>query len=89
MHHLYMYIKAIHYFTRYYIFAGFNPKWGQTLKFRITNSELALIRFSVYDSDAISSDDFIGQNTIPVPSIGEGKINISNKIIYEQFMSNL
>ncbi|RDD40218.1 1-phosphatidylinositol 4,5-bisphosphate phosphodiesterase delta-4 [Trichoplax sp. H2] len=51
---------------------GFNPRWNQTLRFKVINPELAMVRFCVYDSDALSADDFIGQNTVPLPSIGEG-----------------
>lgn len=84
IHKLYV-LKNILY-KRYWIFTGFNPKWGQILKFKVINPDLAMVRFSVYDSDTISADDFIGQNTIPLPSIGEGNSNWCNDM--RQFILN-
>ncbi|XP_066554659.1 1-phosphatidylinositol 4,5-bisphosphate phosphodiesterase delta-3-A isoform X2 [Amia ocellicauda] len=51
---------------------GFNPLWNTTLSFKILVPELALIRFVVEDHDLTSSNDFVGQFTLPFPSLRRG-----------------
>jgi len=51
---------------------GFNPVWNTTFKFPLVNPDLALLTFTVSDSDLISADDFIGHYSLPVPCIREG-----------------
>ncbi|XP_041029552.1 1-phosphatidylinositol 4,5-bisphosphate phosphodiesterase delta-3-like [Carcharodon carcharias] len=51
---------------------GFNPVWNEVLRFTISVPELALIRFVVEDYDATTSNDFIGQFTLPFTSVREG-----------------
>ncbi|XP_078385985.1 1-phosphatidylinositol 4,5-bisphosphate phosphodiesterase delta-3-like isoform X2 [Cetorhinus maximus] len=51
---------------------GFNPVWNEVLRFTISVPELALIRFVVEDYDATTSNDFIGQFTLPFTSVKEG-----------------
>ncbi|XP_051850835.1 1-phosphatidylinositol 4,5-bisphosphate phosphodiesterase delta-3 [Antechinus flavipes] len=58
--------------TNYVLNNGFNPYWGETLKFTLRAPELALVRFVVKDYDAISSDDFVGQFTLPLCSLKQG-----------------
>lgn len=53
-------------------FAGFNPCWDETLTFQIRVPELALVRFVVEDYDTTSSNDFVGQFTLPLPNLREG-----------------
>ncbi|XP_078079842.1 1-phosphatidylinositol 4,5-bisphosphate phosphodiesterase delta-3-like [Mustelus asterias] len=55
-----------------YIFAGFNPVWNEVLRFTISVPELALVRFVVEDHDSTTSNDFIGQFTLPFTSLKEG-----------------
>ncbi|XP_072034254.1 1-phosphatidylinositol 4,5-bisphosphate phosphodiesterase delta-4-like isoform X2 [Amphiura filiformis] len=50
---------------------GFNPTWDFEENFDVKCPELALLRFAVYDKD-VTTDDFIGQYTIPVASIQMG-----------------
>eukprot|EP00062_Callorhinchus_milii_P023736 gi/632982914/ref/XP_007908389.1/ PREDICTED: 1-phosphatidylinositol 4,5-bisphosphate phosphodiesterase delta-3-like [Callorhinchus milii] len=52
--------------------AGFNPVWNEVLRFGISVPELALIRFVVEDYDTASSNDFIGQFTLPFTSVQQG-----------------
>ncbi|XP_069761271.1 1-phosphatidylinositol 4,5-bisphosphate phosphodiesterase delta-3-like isoform X2 [Narcine bancroftii] len=58
--------------TRYIENNGFNPVWNELLRFTVTIPELALIRFVVEDYDSSSSNDFIGQFTLPFSSMKEG-----------------
>uniref|UniRef100_UPI00398EF2B1 1-phosphatidylinositol 4,5-bisphosphate phosphodiesterase delta-3-like n=1 Tax=Pristiophorus japonicus TaxID=55135 RepID=UPI00398EF2B1 len=51
---------------------GFNPIWNELLQFTISTPELALIRFVVEDYDSATSNDFIGQFTLPFISVKEG-----------------
>ncbi|XP_032891061.1 1-phosphatidylinositol 4,5-bisphosphate phosphodiesterase delta-3 [Amblyraja radiata] len=51
---------------------GFNPVWNESLRFIISVPELTLIRFLVEDYDSSSSNDFIGQFTLPFTSVKEG-----------------
>ncbi|XP_072418017.1 1-phosphatidylinositol 4,5-bisphosphate phosphodiesterase delta-3-like [Chiloscyllium punctatum] len=58
--------------TRHIENNGFNPVWNEVLQFTIIVPELALIRFVVEDYDTASSNDFIGQFTLPFTSMKEG-----------------
>ncbi|XP_070584084.1 1-phosphatidylinositol 4,5-bisphosphate phosphodiesterase delta-3 isoform X2 [Erythrolamprus reginae] len=51
---------------------GFNPCWNEILMFQIQVPDLALVRFVVEDYDTTSSNDFVGQFTLPLLSIREG-----------------
>ncbi|KAM9123708.1 LOW QUALITY PROTEIN: 1-phosphatidylinositol 4,5-bisphosphate phosphodiesterase delta-4 [Pangshura tecta] len=51
---------------------GFNPHWGETLRFMVHVPELALVRFVVEDYDKASRNDFVGQFTLPFASIKAG-----------------
>ncbi|XP_042199296.1 1-phosphatidylinositol 4,5-bisphosphate phosphodiesterase delta-3-like isoform X2 [Callorhinchus milii] len=58
--------------TGYVTNNGFNPVWNEVLRFGISVPELALIRFVVEDYDTASSNDFIGQFTLPFTSVQQG-----------------
>ncbi|KAF7239142.1 1-phosphatidylinositol 4,5-bisphosphate phosphodiesterase delta-3 [Varanus komodoensis] len=58
--------------TAYQLNNGFNPCWNETLTFQVEVPELALVRFVVEDYDTTSSNDFVGQFTLPLPSLREG-----------------
>ncbi|XP_015217451.2 1-phosphatidylinositol 4,5-bisphosphate phosphodiesterase delta-3-A isoform X1 [Lepisosteus oculatus] len=58
--------------TPYITNNGFNPLWNCTLSFKIQVPELALIRFVVEDHDMASSNDFVGQFTLPFTSLRRG-----------------
>ncbi|XP_054849577.1 1-phosphatidylinositol 4,5-bisphosphate phosphodiesterase delta-3 [Eublepharis macularius] len=58
--------------TEYRLNNGFNPCWNETLTFQVRVPELALVRFVVEDYDTTSSNDFVGQFTLPLPSLKEG-----------------
>ncbi|XP_015278833.1 PREDICTED: 1-phosphatidylinositol 4,5-bisphosphate phosphodiesterase delta-3 [Gekko japonicus] len=58
--------------TEYRLNNGFNPCWNETLTFPVRVPELALVRFVVEDYDTTSSNDFVGQFTLPLPSVKEG-----------------
>lgn len=51
---------------------GFNPRWNHTLVFDVGVPELALVRFVVEDHDTTSSNDFVGQFTLPFTSLRQG-----------------
>ncbi|XP_073723559.1 1-phosphatidylinositol 4,5-bisphosphate phosphodiesterase eta-2a [Misgurnus anguillicaudatus] len=50
---------------------GFNPMWEETLVFTLHMSEIALVRFLVWDHDPIGQD-YIGQRTIAFNSMIPG-----------------
>ncbi|XP_062841332.1 1-phosphatidylinositol 4,5-bisphosphate phosphodiesterase delta-1a [Trichomycterus rosablanca] len=58
--------------TPYITDNGFNPSWNKNFKFTVHVPDLALVRFVVEDYDSASSNDFIGQYTIPVTSMQNG-----------------
>lgn len=51
---------------------GFNPRWDCTLSFQLQVPELALVRFVVEDHDHTAKNDFVGQFTLPFPSLRIG-----------------
>ncbi|XP_019748145.1 1-phosphatidylinositol 4,5-bisphosphate phosphodiesterase delta-3-A-like [Hippocampus comes] len=51
---------------------GFNPQWDCTFNFTIHAPGLALVRFLVEDHDYTSSNDFLGQYTLPFTSLRTG-----------------
>ncbi|MBN3271645.1 PLD3A phosphodiesterase, partial [Polyodon spathula] len=53
-------------------YSGFNPQWNHTLVFDVGVPELALVRFVVEDHDTTSSNDFVGQFTLPFTSLRQG-----------------
>lgn len=58
--------------TNYIQNNGFNPTWNETLRLEVLCPELALVRFVVEDYDKTSSNDFVGQFTLPFPSLKQG-----------------
>ncbi|XP_062269731.1 1-phosphatidylinositol 4,5-bisphosphate phosphodiesterase delta-3-A-like [Platichthys flesus] len=51
---------------------GFNPQWDSTFNFTVHAPDLALVRFMVEDHDYTSSNDFLGQYTLPFTSLRTG-----------------
>ncbi|KAI4801247.1 hypothetical protein KUCAC02_000007, partial [Chaenocephalus aceratus] len=51
---------------------GFNPRWDCTFNFTVHAPDLALVRFLVEDHDYTSSNDFLGQYTLPFSSLRTG-----------------
>ncbi|CAH2302726.1 1-phosphatidylinositol 4,5-bisphosphate phosphodiesterase delta-3 [Pelobates cultripes] len=58
--------------TNYILNNGFNPLWNEELRLEVLVPELALVRFVVEDYDKTSSNDFVGQFTLPFPSLRQG-----------------
>uniref|UniRef100_A0A4W3J329 Phosphoinositide phospholipase C n=1 Tax=Callorhinchus milii TaxID=7868 RepID=A0A4W3J329_CALMI len=50
-----------------------NPKWNDIFTFSIQVPELALVRFTVRDSNLFSKNEFLGQYTLPFTSMKKGK----------------
>ncbi|XP_025025020.1 1-phosphatidylinositol 4,5-bisphosphate phosphodiesterase zeta-1-like [Python bivittatus] len=48
------------------------PRWNQTFTFDVRVPELALVRFVVEDQLSLTSNDFLGQYTLPLLSINKG-----------------
>ena len=63
---------------------GFNPYWNDTFDFQITNPDLALLRFVVYDVDIFGDSNFIGQYTVPVRCIRTGYRSIPLKNAFSE-----
>uniref|UniRef100_A0A8C4IXJ8 Phosphoinositide phospholipase C n=1 Tax=Dicentrarchus labrax TaxID=13489 RepID=A0A8C4IXJ8_DICLA len=59
--------------TRYIENNGFNPVWYDTLRFTIHTPELAMVRFVVEDYDKTSKNDFVGQYTLSLSCMQQGK----------------
>nr|XP_057918440.1 1-phosphatidylinositol 4,5-bisphosphate phosphodiesterase delta-3-A-like [Doryrhamphus excisus] len=51
---------------------GFNPQWDCTFNFTIHAPELAMVRFVVEDHDYTSSNEFLGQYSLPFKSLRAG-----------------
>ncbi|XP_031179848.1 1-phosphatidylinositol 4,5-bisphosphate phosphodiesterase delta-3-A-like isoform X1 [Sander lucioperca] len=51
---------------------GFNPRWDCSFNFTVHVPDLALVRFLVEDHDYTSSNDFLGQYTLPFTSLRTG-----------------
>lgn len=51
---------------------GFNPVWNEHFDLHLHRPEFALLRFVVMDFDSASADDFVGEFTVPVPSVRPG-----------------
>ncbi|VDM54992.1 unnamed protein product [Angiostrongylus costaricensis] len=51
---------------------GFNPIWNQSFERDLYCPEITLLRFCVKDFDSTSSNDFIGEFSIPVSSVRRG-----------------
>ncbi|XP_029953437.1 1-phosphatidylinositol 4,5-bisphosphate phosphodiesterase delta-3-A-like [Salarias fasciatus] len=51
---------------------GFSPRWDCTFNFTVHVPDLALVRFMVEDHDYTSSNDFLGQFTLPFGSLRTG-----------------
>lgn len=51
---------------------GFNPRWDCSFNFTVHSPDLALVRFMVEDYDYTSSNDFLGQFTLPFNSLRTG-----------------
>ncbi|KAM4692617.1 1-phosphatidylinositol 4,5-bisphosphate phosphodiesterase delta-3 [Rhinophrynus dorsalis] len=58
--------------TKYILNNGFNPFWDETLRLEVPVPDLALVRFVVEDYDKASSNDFVGQYTLPFNSMKQG-----------------
>uniref|UniRef100_A0A3Q2WCG5 Phosphoinositide phospholipase C n=2 Tax=Haplochromis burtoni TaxID=8153 RepID=A0A3Q2WCG5_HAPBU len=58
--------------THYVENNGFNPRWDCTFNFTVHVPDLALVRFLVEDHDYTSRNDFLGQFTLPFPSVRTG-----------------
>ncbi|XP_062990591.1 1-phosphatidylinositol 4,5-bisphosphate phosphodiesterase zeta-1 [Elgaria multicarinata webbii] len=48
------------------------PRWNETFTFNVQVPELALIRFVVEDQLSLTSNDFLGQYTLPLLSMSKG-----------------
>lgn len=57
-----------------FLSAGFNPVWYDTLRFTIHTPELAMVRFVVEDYEKTSKNDFVGQYTLPLSCMQQGKV---------------
>ncbi|KAJ3184613.1 1-phosphatidylinositol 4,5-bisphosphate phosphodiesterase delta-4 [Geranomyces variabilis] len=51
---------------------GFNPMWNEEFRFLVTDPDLALLRFSIYDMDVKLTNDLVGSYAIPVQSLEQG-----------------
>ena len=74
----------------HFFFSGFNPRWDCTFNFTVHVPDLALVRFMVEDHDFTSSNDFLGQYTLPFNSLRTGVFRDSTFwIIWELFKDSL
>ncbi|KAJ6659990.1 hypothetical protein lerEdw1_018187 [Lerista edwardsae] len=48
------------------------PRWNETFTFTVHVPELALVRFVVEDQISLTSNDFLGQYTLPLLSMNKG-----------------
>uniref|UniRef100_A0A3P9IMH7 Phosphoinositide phospholipase C n=1 Tax=Oryzias latipes TaxID=8090 RepID=A0A3P9IMH7_ORYLA len=66
--------------THYVKNNGLNPRWNCTFNFIVRVPDLALVRFMVEDHDYTSSNEFLGQYTLPFTSMqsGERHMNVTS-----------
>ncbi|CAP26450.1 Protein CBR-PLC-4 [Caenorhabditis briggsae] len=62
---------------------GFNPEWRDNFYFTLCCPELAILRFCVKDFDSTSSNDFVGEFSIPVMSLRTGYSQIQLNTGYQ------
>ncbi|CAB3409159.1 unnamed protein product [Caenorhabditis bovis] len=62
---------------------GFNPEWRDNFYFTLCCPELAILRFCVKDFDSTSSNDFVGEYSIPVLSLRQGYSQIQLNTGYQ------
>lgn len=67
---------------------GFNPTWNEEFSFLLHAPEVAMLRFCVKDFDSTSSNDFVGEFSIPVTSIRPGYSQIRLNTGYQHVMDN-
>ena len=48
------------------------PYFNETFSFTVTETELAVLLFTVYDKDTVSQDDFLAQYSCPVSMLRQG-----------------
>lgn len=65
---------------------GFNPEWRDNFSFDLCCPELAIMRFCVKDFDSTSSNDFVGEFSVPVASIRQGYSQIRLNTGYQHTM---
>lgn len=59
--------------------SGLNPQWGERFNFHLMVPDLAILRVNVKDYQTITSNDIIGQCSIPLNSLKTGtNIQASN-----------
>lgn len=63
----------------FFFVSGFNPRWDCTFNFTVHVPDLALVRFMVEDHDYTSSNDFLGQYTLPFTSLRTGACGVVSK----------
>eukprot|EP00759_Apiculatamorpha_spiralis_P037592 PhF_6_TR37454/c1_g1_i2/m.55093/K05857/PLCD; phosphatidylinositol phospholipase C, delta len=51
---------------------GWHPVWNEDVAFLLTSPEQAILCFRVWDSDALTADDFIGESMCPVSALRYG-----------------
>ncbi|CAI4222038.1 unnamed protein product [Auanema sp. JU1783] len=51
---------------------GFNPEWNQSFQFLLRCPEVAIMRICVKDFDSTTTNDFIGEFSIPISSVRSG-----------------
>ena len=60
---------------------GFNPFWDDYTEIIVNHPDVAMIRFSVWDKDAVTSNDFLGQYSLPLTccQVGYRHINLEDE----------
>ena len=60
---------------------GFNPFWDDYTEIVVSHPDVAMIRFSVWDKDAITSNNFLGQYCLPLTccQVGYRHINLEDE----------
>ena len=70
----------------FFLCAGFNPVWYDTLRFTIHTPELAMVRFVVEDYEKTSKNDFVGQYVLPLRCMQQGNTGETSCTIHRLWL---
>jgi phosphatidylinositol phospholipase C delta len=65
--------------VRIFACTGFNPEWHKSFDFKINYPQLAFLRFCVKDYSTTSQNEFVGEYTVLVAAIRQGREGVCER----------